>query len=69
MTRMELRPIRTKREYLAVLKEVEVLWDAAEGSAEEVRLLELVRLIEVYERKHFPIPAPGGRCVGSTPTS
>jgi HTH-type transcriptional regulator/antitoxin HigA len=65
---MELRPIRTKREYSAALKEVEVLWDAAEGSPEEVCLLELVRLIEVYERKHFPISAPGGRCAASTPT-
>jgi HTH-type transcriptional regulator/antitoxin HigA len=66
---MQLRPVRTKREYSATLKEVEVLWDAAEGSAEEVRLLELVRLIEAYERRHFPVPAPGGRCVGSTRTS
>jgi HTH-type transcriptional regulator/antitoxin HigA len=66
---MQLRPVRTRREYSAALKEVEVLWNAAEGSAEEVRLLELVRLIEAYERRHFPVPAPGERCVGSTPTS
>ncbi len=55
---MELRPIRTKREHAAALKEVEALWDAAAGSPEADRLAVLVILIENYEREHFPIPNP-----------
>ncbi len=55
---MELRPIRTKREHQAALKEAEALWNAPEGSAEADRLEVLTLLIEAYEREHFPIPAP-----------
>ncbi|MFN0299583.1 MAG: type II toxin-antitoxin system HigA family antitoxin [Burkholderiales bacterium] len=55
---MDLRPIRTKREHAAALKEVEALWDAAAGSSEADRLAVLVILIENYEREHFPIPDP-----------
>lgn len=55
---MDLRPIRTKREHAAALKEVEALWDAAAGSPEADRLAVLVILIENYEREHFPIPDP-----------
>jgi HTH-type transcriptional regulator / antitoxin HigA len=55
---MELRPIRNKREHQAVLREIETLWDAREGSAEADRLEVLVLLVEAYERKHFPVEAP-----------
>ena len=55
---MKLRPIRTKREYQAALKEVEVLWDSREGSADADRLEVLVLLVEAYEERHFPIEAP-----------
>ncbi len=55
---MELRPIRTKREHAAALKEAETLWDAPEGSREADRLAVLVILIENYEHEHFPIPDP-----------
>ncbi len=55
---MELRPIRTKREHQAALKEAEALWNAREGSAGADRLEVLVLLIEAYERKHAPIEAP-----------
>jgi HTH-type transcriptional regulator/antitoxin HigA len=55
---MELRPIRSKREHAAALKEAESLWNARKGSAQEDRLLMLALLIESYEREHFPIPAP-----------
>jgi len=57
-TVMELRLIKTKREYQAALKEVEALWDAPEGSKEADRLEVFVLLIEAYEAKHYPIPAP-----------
>jgi HTH-type transcriptional regulator / antitoxin HigA len=55
---MELRPIRSKREHQAALKEAEALWNAPEGSAAADRLEVLTLLIEAYERKHFPIPDP-----------
>ena len=55
---MELRPIRTKREYRAALGEIEALWDARDGTAESDRLQVLVLLVEAYEQKHFPIEAP-----------
>ena len=55
---MDLKPIRTKREYQAALKATETLWDAREGTAEADRLEVLVLLVEAYERKHFPIEAP-----------
>ncbi len=55
---MELRPIRSKREHQAALKEAEALWDAPEGSPEADRLEVLTLLIEAYEREHFPIEEP-----------
>jgi len=55
---MELRPIRSKREHAAALREAEALWNARKGSSEEDRLLVLTLLIETYEREQFPIPAP-----------
>jgi HTH-type transcriptional regulator/antitoxin HigA len=55
---MELRPIRTKREYQAALKEIEALWNTREGTPAADRLEVLVLLIEAYEREHYPIDAP-----------
>jgi len=55
---MELRPIRTKREYRAALKEAEALWNSREGTPDADRLEVLVLVIEAYEQKHFPIEAP-----------
>ena len=55
---MELRPIRTRREHQASLKEAEALWDATEGSPAADRLEVLVLLIEAYEREHYPIADP-----------
>lgn len=55
---MELKPIRTQREYKAALAEAERLWDAPPRSAEADRLEVLALLIEQYERRHFPIADP-----------
>ena len=55
---MELRPIRTKREYQGALKEVEALWNSREGTADADRLEVLVLVVEAYEQEHFPIEAP-----------
>ena len=55
---MELRPIRTKREHQAALKEAETRWDAPEGTLAADRLEVLTLLIEAYEREHYPIADP-----------
>ena len=55
---MELRPIRTKRDYNLAMKEAETLWDAPARSAEADRLEVLTLLIQEYEREHYPIPDP-----------
>jgi len=55
---MELKPIRTKKDYQAALAEVELLWDAPAKSPEADRLDVLSLLIEQYEIHHFPIADP-----------
>jgi HTH-type transcriptional regulator/antitoxin HigA len=55
---MELKPIRSKKEYQAALAEVERLWGASAKSAEADRLDVLTMLVENYERQHFPIADP-----------
>jgi HTH-type transcriptional regulator/antitoxin HigA len=55
---MELKPIRSKKDYQAALAEVERLWDAPAKSAAADRLDVLTMLVENYERHHFPIADP-----------
>lgn len=55
---MELKPIKTKRDYEAALALVERLWNATAGSKDADRLEVLTLLIGVYEAKQFPIPDP-----------
>jgi HTH-type transcriptional regulator / antitoxin HigA len=52
---MELKPIRTKKEYQAALAEASRLWDAPLKSPEADQLDVLTMLIEDYERRHYPI--------------
>jgi HTH-type transcriptional regulator/antitoxin HigA len=54
----EVRPIRTKRDYEAALKEVERLWGAKVGTREGDRLDVLATLIDVYEAEHYPMDPP-----------
>jgi len=55
---MDLRPIRSKRDYRAALREVERLWGAPDKSPDAGQLEVLSLLIEDYERKHYPIEDP-----------
>jgi HTH-type transcriptional regulator / antitoxin HigA len=55
---MELRPLKTKRDYHAALKEVENLWNAPARSKAADRLEVLVLLIQAYEAIHYAIPDP-----------
>jgi HTH-type transcriptional regulator / antitoxin HigA len=54
----EVRPIRSKRDHAAALKEVERLWGAKAGTRHGDRLDVLVTLIEAYEEEHYPIDPP-----------
>jgi HTH-type transcriptional regulator/antitoxin HigA len=53
-----LRPIRTEADYEAALAEIEALFAAEPDTPEGDRLEVLTTLVEVYERKHHPIPPP-----------
>src|SRR5947207_13451250 len=55
---MKIRPIKSDTDYRAALKEIERLWDAKLGTAEADHVEVLSTLVEAYEAKHFPIPAP-----------
>ena len=54
----EVRPIRTKRDYEAALKEVERLWGAEIGTRDGDRLDVLATLIDAYEAEHYPMDPP-----------
>ena len=55
---MDLKPIKTKRDYQAALKRADELWDASLGSVEADALDILTLLIADYETKLFPIADP-----------
>lgn len=55
---MEIKPIRTKKEYAAALKEIERLFDAKPGTADGDCLEVLTVLVHVYEEKHHAVPLP-----------
>lgn len=55
---MDIKPIRTKKDYRAALREAERLWDAEPGTPDGDRVEILVTLIEAYEAKHHAIAAP-----------
>jgi len=53
---MDIRPIRSEKDYEAALLEVEELFNAPAGSPEADRLDVLTTLIEAYESQHYPMP-------------
>jgi HTH-type transcriptional regulator / antitoxin HigA len=55
---MEIRPIKTEADYHAALAEAERLWHAEPGTPDGDRVEVLSTLIEAYEARHYPIPAP-----------
>lgn len=54
----DVRPIRTKRDYEATLKEIERLWGAKAGTRAGDRLDVLATLIDAYESEHYPMDPP-----------
>ena len=55
---MNIRPIKTKVDYRAALKEVEALMAAERDTPEGERLDVLVTLVEAYENKNYPLDLP-----------
>ena len=55
---MQIKPIKTKADHRAALKEIERLMDAKPGTAAGDRMDILTTLVERYESQHEPIEPP-----------
>jgi len=55
---MDIKPIKSKRDYQRALKEIEGLMRAKRNTSEGDRLDVLVALVEAWETKHYPIDLP-----------
>jgi HTH-type transcriptional regulator/antitoxin HigA len=55
---MQIKPIRTKADHRAALKEIETLMSARADTPEGERLEVLVTLVEAYENKHYRFEMP-----------
>lgn len=55
---MNIKPIKTEKDYNEALVRLEVIFDAKKDSAEGDELEILGMLIEKYENEHYPIPLP-----------
>ena len=55
---MDIKPIKTKTDYEAALKEVETLMSADPDTPEGEKLDVMATLIEAYEAKQFPMDLP-----------
>jgi len=55
---MDIKPIKTEKEYETALKEIERLFNAEPGTPDGDRLEVLATLVEAYEDELFSIPLP-----------
>ena len=55
---MDIKLIKTEADYRLTLKRLEIIFDAAIGTAESDEADILGLMIDEYERKHYPIEAP-----------
>ena len=55
---MDIKPIRTKRDYRRTLKLIDGLMDARPNTARGDLLDVLSTLVEAWEEKHYPIDPP-----------
>jgi HTH-type transcriptional regulator/antitoxin HigA len=55
---MNLKPIKTKKDYEQAIARLEVIFDAKKGTKEGDELEILGILIDQYENEHFPINLP-----------
>jgi HTH-type transcriptional regulator/antitoxin HigA len=52
---MNIKPIRNDEDLHAAFKQLELVYQAQEGTRDADEMEILVTLIEAYERKHYPI--------------
>jgi len=52
---MDIKPIRTERDYDAMLLRIDAIFDAEPGTEEGDELDVLFLIVEEYERNHYPI--------------
>ena len=52
---MNIKPIRTEKDYKKALARVERLWGVDENTPEGEEFEVLFTLVEAYEEKHYPI--------------
>ncbi|MCJ7553831.1 MAG: transcriptional regulator [Ignavibacteriaceae bacterium] len=55
---MNIKPIKTKKDYEAALKKIEMLFDSKPNTTNGDLLEVLVTLVEAYEKKNFNILPP-----------
>ena len=55
---MNIKPVKTKKDYDRTLKRIEELWGAKENTPAGDEFEILFTLVEMYEEKHYPIPPP-----------
>jgi HTH-type transcriptional regulator/antitoxin HigA len=55
---MDIKPIRTQRDYKMALAEIDRLFDAKSATPDGDRLDVLATLVEVYEQEHYPVLPP-----------
>ena len=55
---MNIKPIKTKRDYQAALKRIEQLWGSKENTPQGDEFEVLFTLVESYEEMHYPVPPP-----------
>lgn len=55
---MNIKPIKTETDYREALKQLEKIFDAPIGTAENDEADILSLMIDEYEKKHYPIEAP-----------
>ncbi|MCF8243448.1 MAG: helix-turn-helix domain-containing protein [Melioribacteraceae bacterium] len=55
---MNIKPIKTEKNYQSALKEIDKLWDAKPNTPKGDKLDVLVTLVEAYERKNYPVDPP-----------
>ena len=58
MSNITIKPIRTKADHAAALKEIERLWDAKPGTSAADTLDVLATPVDAYERAHMPVLPP-----------
>jgi HTH-type transcriptional regulator/antitoxin HigA len=58
LTKMNIKLIKTKKEYQAAMARLELIFDSKKGSPEGDELEVLGIIIEKYENEHFPIDLP-----------